>query len=142
MAALMLSTPAHAQSSKPLFKYGKWLMAAGALSLNYLASRDHDRADDRFHLLEQRCLGDARLCDLAPTGRYADATSETLYQESVHYDRRARRLLFGGEAALLGSAAIFVWELTRHSPKPDNIPFEPELRALNSATGVGLRVRF
>jgi hypothetical protein len=68
--------------------------------------------------------------------------SETFYQESLRYDRRARRWLFGGEAALLGSAAIFVWELTRHKSKPDNIPFEPELRTLKQATGVGLRMQF
>lgn len=139
---LILATPASAQKSKPLLKYGKWVMAAGAVGLNYLASRDHDRADDNFHVLEQRCLGDNRLCDLDASGRYADATSESLFQQSVHYDRRARRFLFGGEAALLGSAAVFVWELTRHAPKPDNIPFEPEVRSLNQATGVGLRVQF
>jgi len=43
---------------------------------------------------------------------------------------------------LLGAAAIFVWELTRHTPKPDNIPFEPELRTLKEATGIGLRMQF
>jgi hypothetical protein len=50
--------------------------------------------------------------------------------------------LFGGETALAGAAAMFVWELTRHTPKPDNIPFEPEVRSLRQATGVGLRVAF
>jgi hypothetical protein len=37
---------------------------------------------------------------------------------------------------------MFVWELTRHTPKPDNIPFEPEVRSLPNATGIGLRVEF
>jgi hypothetical protein len=139
---LLLGQPAYAQGSRPLFKYGKFVLAAGALGLNYLAAKDHNRADDNFHALERRCLADPHLCDLNTSGRYYDSQSEAFYQESLRYDRRARRLLFGGEAALLGSAAIFVWELTRHIPKPDNIPFEPELRALREATGVGLRMQF
>lgn len=142
MLFLLLAGPASAQATKPLFKYGKWVLAAGALGLNYLAAKDHDRADAAFDALEARCLDDGRLCDIGTTGRYIDASTEGLYQQSLHYDRRARRLLFGGEAALLGSAAIFVWELTRHTSKPDNIPFEPEVRSLYQATGLGLRVEF
>jgi hypothetical protein len=37
---------------------------------------------------------------------------------------------------------MFVWELTRHTHKPDNIPFEPEVRSLQRATGVGVRIGF
>jgi hypothetical protein len=110
--------------------------------MNYLAAKDHNRADDNFHALERRCLADNSLCDLDASGRYSDGTSEAFFQESLRYDRRARGWLFGGEAALLGSAAIVVWELTRHTHKPDNIPFEPELRTLRQATGVGLRLQF
>ncbi len=134
--------PAAAQGSKPLFKYGKFVLAAGALGLNYLAAKDHDRAEEHFDALERRCLDDNRRCDLNVEGRYSDTESEALYQATAHYDRRARRFLFGGETALLGSAAIFVWELTRHTPKPDNIPFEPELRSLYRATGLGVRINF
>jgi hypothetical protein len=35
---------------------------------------------------------------------------------------------------------MFVWELTRRTDKPDNIPFEPEVRSLERATGVGVRI--
>jgi hypothetical protein len=139
---LLVATPGYAQGSRPLFKYGKFVLAAGALGMNYLAAKDHNRADDNFHALERRCLADSRQCDLNTSGRYVDSQSEAFYQESLRYDRRARRWLFGGEAALLGSAAIFVWELTRHTPKPDNIPFEPEFRTLREATGIGLRIPF
>ena len=118
------------------------MLAAGSLGMNYLAAKDHDRADDIFDALEQRCFLEHSLCDVGPNGRYFNPEIEGLYQQSLHYDRRARRLLFGGEAALLGSAAIFVWELTRHTSKPDNIPFEPEVRSLRQATGLGLRLRF
>ena len=148
LALVLAASPALAQQgtlgggSKPLVKYGKWLLAAGALGMNYLAAKAHDRADDNFNALEQRCLDDHALCDLDASGRYADGQSEALYQNSLHYDRQARRWLFGGETALAGAAALFVWELTRHTPKPDNIPFEPEVRSLRQATGVGFKLAF
>ena len=144
LAAVPLQARAQdsASGSGPLIKYGKWVLAAGAIGMNYLAARAHDRADERFDLLEQHCFDDESLCRLDPSGHYANAESEGLYQESLRYDRQARRWLFGGETALLASAAMFVWELTRHTPKPDNIPFEPEVRSLRQATGVGIRVGF
>jgi hypothetical protein len=139
---MALATPAHAQGAKSLLKYGKWLLAGGALGMYYLASENHDLADDNYHALERRCFEDPRLCDLDASGSYSDPGTEGLYQESLRYDSRARRWLFGGEAALVGSAFIFVWELTRRTSKPDNIPFEPELRSLYRGTGVGLKVPF
>lgn len=142
MVLLIAAAPGYAQGGKPLLKYGKWVLAAGALGMNYLASRDHDRADDNFNLLEQRCFNDNTACDLNTSGRYSDGTSEAFYQQSLHYDRRARRLLIGGETALLGSATIFVLELTRRTSKPKNIPFEADIRSLRQATGVGLRFNF
>jgi hypothetical protein len=148
LALAVVASPARAQEpvstggSKPLVKYGKWLLAAGALGMNYLAARAHDRADENFKALEKRCFDDHTLCDLDANGRYADGSSEALYQTSLHYDRQARRWLFGGETALAGAAALFVWELTRHTPKPDNIPFEPEIRSLRDATGVGVKLAF
>jgi hypothetical protein len=146
LALAVAATPARAQDSGsgsgPLVKYGKWVLAAGALGMNYLAARAHDRAQDNFNALEDRCLEDNSRCALDVTGRYSDATSETLYQESLRYDRHARSWLFGGETALVGAAALFVWDLTRRTPKPDNIPFEPEVRSLPRGTGVGVRVNW
>ncbi|HUR92997.1 MAG TPA: hypothetical protein VMY76_00340 [Gemmatimonadales bacterium] len=138
--------PASAQAastgSGPLIRYGKWVLAAGAVGMNYLAARAHDRADERFDVLESRCLAERTLCDVDAAGHYTSGESERIFQESLHYDRQARRWLFGGETALLGAAAMFVWELTRQAPKPDNIPFEPEVRSLYRATGVGVRIGF
>jgi hypothetical protein len=128
--------------SPPLVKYGKWLLAAGAVGMNYLAARAHDRAQDNFDRLEDRCFAAHNLCLQGADGSYVNSESEALYQESLRYDGQARRWLFGGETALVGAAAMFVWELTRHSPKPDNIPFQPELKQLQGATGVGLRLQF
>lgn len=141
----LIASPARAQTvggTGPLVKYGKWVLAAGALGMNYLAARSHDRAQDSFNALEQRCLNDHSRCDLGAGGAYADAASEALYQQSLRYDRQARGWLFGGETALVGAAALFVWDLTRHTPKPDNIPFEPEVRSLPRGTGVGLKLDF
>lgn len=118
------------------------MLAAGAVGMNYLADRAHDRADNQFDILRSRCFDNRELCALDGSGRYSDAGTEELYQASLRYDGHARRWLFAGETALVGAAAMFVYELTRHAPKPDNIPFEPEVRSLRQATGVGLRIGF
>ena len=142
--ALMVTaaSTARAQSTSPLIRYGKWVLAAGAVGMNYLADRAHDRADTQFDILRSRCFDNRDLCALDGSGRYSDAGTEELYQASLRYDGHARRWLFAGETALVGAAAMFVYELTRHAPKPDNIPFEPEVRSLRQATGVGVRIGF
>lgn len=138
----LLTAPATAQEAGPLVRYGKWALAAGAIGMNLLAARAHNRADEAFDGIEDACFLDPRRCDLGPGGGYADGRIEDLYQTSLHYDRSARRWLIAGETALLGAAALFVWELTRRTHKPDNIPFEPEVRSLRQATGVGFRIGF
>ena len=138
--ALLLATPAAAQGTGPLVRYGKWALAAGAIGMNLLAAKAHNRADDAFDVIENTCFLDSTRCILGPDGSYADRRIEGLYQSSLHYDRSARRWLIAGETALLGAAVLFVWELTRKTHKPDNIPFEPEVRSLRGATGVGVRV--
>jgi hypothetical protein len=142
LAALLLgpASVAQAQSSPPLVKYGKWLLAAGAVGMNLLADRAHDQADEAFDQIEDACLDDSLRCIVNVEGQYADPAIEALYQTSLHEDRVARRWLILGETALVGAAAMFVWELTRKSHEPDNIPFEPEVRSLRQATGVGVRV--
>jgi hypothetical protein len=108
--------------------------------MNLLAAKAHNRAEDAFDAIEDACTDDRTRCILGPGGAYADRRIENLYQASLHYDRSARRWLIAGESALLGAAALFVWEMTRKTHKPDNIPFEPEVRSLRHATGIGLRV--
>jgi hypothetical protein len=143
LALLVTAAPtAKAQGTSPLIRYGKWVLAAGAVGMNYLADRAHDRADNQFDILRSRCFDNRDLCALDESGRYSDAGTEELYQGSLRYDGHARRWLFAGETALVGAAAMFVYELTRHAPKPDNIPFEPEVRSLRQATGVGVRIGF
>jgi hypothetical protein len=133
-------TPGATQDTGPLVRYGKWALAAGAIGMNLLAAKAHNRAEDAFNAIEDACTDDRTRCSLGPDGTYADRRIENLYQASLHYDRSARRWLIAGESALLGAAALFVWEMTRKTHKPDNIPFEPEVRSLRHATGVGVRV--
>ena len=123
-------------------KYGKWLLVAGSIGMNYLALRAHNRADDAFHELESRCLPNHDLCATSPLGAYVNPEIEGLYQTSLHNDRIARSWLIGGESALAGAAVLFIWELTRPKGRPANIPFEPEVRSMRGGTGLGLRVAF
>jgi len=138
---LLLAGRAEAQG--PAVKYGKWVLLAGSIGMNYLAVRAHDRAENNFDALESRCGEDQARCALGPSGSYSDPEIEGLYQTSLRYDRRARLWLIGGETALAGAAALFVWELTRPKGRPDNIPFEPEVRSLRAGgTGLGMRLAF
>ena len=140
LLALLLPTSAAAQGSSPLIKFGKWVLAAGAVTMNLLAAQAHNRADRAFDTIEDACFLDSTRCIVGENGAYEDPAMETLYQTSLDYDREARRWLIAGETALVGATALFVLELTRKTHKPDNIPFEPEVRSLRQGTGVGVRV--
>ena len=140
MLALLLPVSSAAQESRPLVRYGKWVLAAGAVTMNLLAAQAHSRADRAFNAIEDACFENSTRCLLGPDGAYADPVMEDLYQSSLDYDSEARRWLIAGETALVGATALFVLELTRKVHKPDNIPFEPEIRSLRRATGVGVRV--
>ncbi|HEY3012720.1 MAG TPA: hypothetical protein VGJ36_08245 [Gemmatimonadales bacterium] len=142
VALVLLAGRAEAQGLSPLVKYGKWVLVAGSVGMNYLAIRAHEKAEDSFDALESRCLEVRARCSLGPEGRYLDPEIEAFYQGSLRYDRIARGWLIGGETALAGAAVLFVWELTRPKSRPGNIPFEPEVRSLRGGTGLGLRVTF
>ena len=45
-----------AQESRPLVRYGKWVLAAGAVTMNLLAAQAHSRADDAFDAIEDALL--------------------------------------------------------------------------------------
>ena len=142
LGGMFFSGPAQAQEAGPLVKYGKWVLVAGSAAMNYLALEAHNDAEDSFDELESRCFDEPSRCDLGPTGTYTDSEIEGFYQTSLHYDRVARGWLIGGQTALAGAAALFIWELTLPKGPPDNIPFEPEVRSLYRATGLGVRVKF
>jgi hypothetical protein len=142
LLGLLLFAAGRGEAQGPLVKYGKWVLVAGSAAMNYFAIRAHNRAEDAFDALEERCRSVTSRCNIGPGGSYLDPEIESLFQTSLHYDRVARGWLIGGEAALAGAAALFVWELTKPKGRPDNIPFEPEVRSLRGATGLGMRVAF
>lgn len=130
-----------ARPSPPLIKYGKWATLAAAVTMNLLAVRAHDRAEDAFGVITSACLETIR-CATLPDGQYADPFLEQKYQESLDHDRSARRWLIGGQTALLGTAVMFIWELTRPKGRPDNIPFEPQVGERNGMTEIGVKFSF
>jgi hypothetical protein len=137
--ALLLAAPLVAQSSPAPIKYGKWLLLAGSLGLNVSAAGAHEDADRAYDSLRDRCATDPALCAIAG-GQYLDPASESLYQEALRNDRRSRKLLIGGEAALLGAATLFVWEFARPRGRPENIPFEPAVSYRDGVTRLGVQM--
>jgi len=138
--AIFAPGPVGAQSSPAPIKYGKWALLGTSLGLNIAAAGAHQDADRIFDDIEDRCTAQPDLCLLGPGGAYLDPEIEGLYQETLRLDRRSRRYLFGGEAALLGAAVLFVWEFTRPRGRPENIPFEPEVSFEPGATRIGMRM--
>lgn len=140
---VLLSLVSRAEAQGAAVKYGKWLLVAGSIGMNYLAVRAHNRAEDAFAALESRCVAAQERCAVGSGGGYLDPEIEAFYQTSLRYDRQARHWLIGGETALVGAAALFIWELTRPKARPGNIPFEPEVRSFRGGeTGLGLRLDF
>jgi hypothetical protein len=130
--------PATREHSPPLIRYGKWVALALATGFMAEGTLTHERADDHFQDLLAYCRTGAS-CAIGIDGRYANPAAESIFQRSVHDDRIARRWLLGGQAALLGSAVLFVLELSRKGGPP-NIPFSPYIVAGGTRTRFGLRV--
>lgn len=140
------SVPAPQQSwTRGAVHYGKWATAAVALGLTVLAAKEHHHANDNWQQLRALCQTDNTACQLRPDGQYANANAELLYQQTLYYDRRARRRLIVGQVSLLATAALFILDLRNQRSSPPNIPFtglevmaEPE----GSGARFGLRVPF
>ncbi len=123
-------------------KYGKWVTLAAAVGMGIKAADAHRDADRAFKSLGDYCDPDHTRCDTGPSGHYLDPVAERYYQTSVRRDRHARGWLLGGEGALLATAGLFVWDLTRPKQPPKNIPFAPTVSVVGSTTRLGLRVAF
>lgn len=125
--------------------YGKWVTAAAAIGFTVLAAREHQDADRHWHDLLALCRDDNAACREGPDGRYLNATAEQLYQQTLYFDRRARRRIIAGQVSLLASAALFILDLRNHHDGPHNIPLHGlELTAAPTGDGarVGVRVLF
>lgn len=123
-------------------KVGKWVLLGATLGMGLLAAKSHDRAEAAYDDLEAYCAVDRRRCDLTPGGKYIDPVTEGLYQSSLDYDSQARRWFLGGEVALLGAAAMFIWEFSKPHDRPDDIPFDPEIRVTREAVRLGGSLAF
>ncbi|MGB7211534.1 MAG: hypothetical protein WBC97_02805 [Gemmatimonadales bacterium] len=139
-SALQGQTPIRA--SPPLIKYGKWVALGTSVAFGLLSQAEHADADRAYNALSDYCFDDETRCDTGPNGHYLDPVSEGYYQSSLSHDRRAGHWLFGGEALFLSAAAGVIWELTRPSGPPENIPFAPLVEQHQDRLEVGASVRF
>jgi hypothetical protein len=102
-------------------RVAKWALAGVTVGLGYYAFRQSARADRAYSDLRRLCVTTPRACTL-DAGRYPDARAEGLYGTSLSHDRHAQTGILVGQATLLASAALFVYDL-RNGHGPENIPF-------------------
>lgn len=116
-------------------RVAKWALAGVTVGLGYYAFRQSARADRAYSDLRRLCVTTPRACIL-DAGRYPDARAEGLYGTSLSYDRHAQTGILVGQATLLASAALFVYDL-RNGHGPANIPFPgvPAQLTARPATG-------
>ena len=119
--------------------YGKWVTAASAVGFTILAAHEHDTANRSWQRLLDLCRSDNAQCQRRPDGRYVAAEAEALYQQTIHYDHRARQRLIIGQISVLTSAALFILDLRHQSGSPPNIPFHG-LRVTAEPAGDGARL--
>jgi hypothetical protein len=143
LLVLGLPRQLEAQGTSPLIKYGKWGLLVVTVGFNLASSEANERANQSYDVLSARCFRDPQLCTVDDSGSYNDPISEELYQRTVRLDTSSRRFLIAGQAALLGAAAMFIYEFTRPPGTPDdNIPFAPLVQDMGDGVGVGVEVHF
>lgn len=131
VAVAQLPEPAPARSWSSV-RLAKWVLFGAAVGFGAYAVSQSQRADRSYSELEGLCRSDQNRCSAGIDG-YADARAESLYQRAVSADRRAHQAIIGGEVTLLGSAALFIYDLRNRRGPPD-IPYPA-----NSGEASGLR---
>jgi hypothetical protein len=129
-------TPQRAQEGWSRVRIAKWALLGAAIGFGSYALVQSGRAEDYYEELRRTCQVDPEACQLQ-NGRYASDVTERLYGDATAADRRARVGIIGGQVTLLGSAALFVYDL-RNGRGPDDIPYPPNRRGM----AVGLRLAF
>lgn len=120
-------------------RVAKWALLGAAVSLGVYALAEHRRGDDAYAELSSMCHADQTRCEMEG-GRYALPEAERLYGRATAADRRAQLGIIGGQLTLLGSAALFVYDL-RNGPRPSDIPY-PGGSGRGARFAVGARLRF
>jgi hypothetical protein len=143
LAAQERPAPAPPQGwTRAAVHHGKWAAAAVALGFTVLAAREHRNADDNWQQLRELCQSVNAACQVRNDGQYVSSTAEQLYQQTLYYDRRARRRLIVGQVSLLTTAALFILDLRNQRRGPPNIPFHGlEMTAEPAGSGARLRIR-
>jgi hypothetical protein len=126
--------------TRPVVRYGKWLTAAAAGGLTYLAAREHNQSADSWNRLLTICRIDNADCAIGLDGRYVNPVAEANYQQSLYYDGRARKRLLAGQVALVISAAMFIADLSGGRNGPPNIPFDPNKLLVEPTSDGGARI--
>ena len=147
IASAALPAPAAAQAGRSRgwtrVRVAKWALLGAATGFGVYALTHSSRADRDYGELRTLCSSDPDGCSLEG-GRYAADAAESLYRSSVREDRRAQLGIIGGQLTLLGSVALFVYDL-RNVGGPENIPYPASgLRWIPTArrAAVGASVRF
>jgi hypothetical protein len=138
--ALVVPAPVAAQEAPWTVRYGKFVALALAGFGVWHAQDHHEKADDAYDALDERCRQEPTACIIGPGG-YDDPESERLYQTALREDDRARNWLIGAEVSLIGAVALFIFEITRpDGAERDDIPFEPMVNPRAGQVGARLRV--
>ena len=134
--------PAHAAASAGVIDgvrswagLAKWVSLAGTGALAGLGFAANQDAEEAFQGLEALCATDPNRCRfLNPDGSYQDPEAESLFQEVVDRDRKARAYLVGSQITLAATVVLFILDLKNDSG-PDNIPYDPASLRLSVAPG-------
>ena len=120
VAGAQLPRPAASRSWTSV-RLAKWALLGAAVGFGAYAVSQSQQADDSYGDLGLLCRAEQDRCASNGDG-YADARAERLYQRAVSADRRAHQAIIGGEVTLLGSAALFIYDLRNRRGPPD-IPY-------------------
>jgi hypothetical protein len=102
-------------------RVAKWALFGTAVAFGGYALSQSRRAEDAYGQLRELCRIEPQSCEVQ-NGDYSSDRAEELYQSALFRDRRARVGIFGGQVALLGSVALFIYDLG--APRgPVNIPY-------------------
>ena len=113
--------PSPPQPGSPVVRIAKWTLLAAAVGLGAYALQRSTDAADAYDALRALCLDAPGRCAHGG-GEYADVEAEALYDRALAADRQAKIGIYTGEAALIGSVAMFIIDL-RAGDGPPTIPF-------------------
>ena len=135
-------TPVNAGTSQGWTKVriAKWTMLGVAVGFGGYAIAQTSRAQSRYEDLGRICVTEPGRCRIR-NGQYEDPMLEALYDASGEHDRRAQIGIAGAHVALVGSVALFIYDL-RNARGPRNIPYPAHGASASPILGVGARVRF